>query len=64
MNEIKSRLKGILLSRKFQVFAIATILLIFGKLTPGVWSGIAIAYMASNAVQKLGGKNEKNNKID
>jgi hypothetical protein len=48
------------LSRKFIVFAIATLLLIFKRLDATTWLYVALAYLGTNVVAKLlrGGDNE------
>lgn len=49
------------LSRKFIVFAIATLLLIFKRLDATTWLYVALAYMGVNVVAKLirrGGEEE------
>ncbi len=41
-----------LLSRKFLVFATATALVLFGKISDAVWLAVALAYMGANILAK------------
>jgi hypothetical protein len=47
---IIDRFLGKWASRKFIVFSIATLLAIFGSLTSGDWTYIAVAYIGSQAL--------------
>lgn len=57
MSVWKSNLKeliGDIVSRKFVVFLIATTLFVFRMLSETSWFYIAVAYMATNFVEKIG----------